>query len=49
MELLGHSQMRTTADVYSHVMLALAQEAAERMGAAIWGPIALSGNHAGTT
>lgn len=31
MELLGHSQMRTTTDIYSHVMPALAQEAADRM------------------
>src|SRR5215204_5498755 len=37
MELLGHSQMRTTTDVYSHVMPALAREAAETMGAALWG------------
>jgi hypothetical protein len=29
MELLGHSQMRTTMDIYSHVMPALAREAAE--------------------
>ena len=37
MELLGHAQMRTTTDTYSHVMPALAKEAAERMGAALWG------------
>lgn len=37
MELLGHSQMRTTTDVYSHVMPALAREAADQMGAALWG------------
>jgi integrase len=37
MELLGHSQMRTTTDTYSHVMPALAGEAAERMGDALWG------------
>lgn len=37
MELLGHSQMRTTTDTYSHVMPALAREAAERMGDALWG------------
>ncbi len=37
MELLGHSQMRTTTDIYSHVMPALAQEAADRMGATLWG------------
>jgi hypothetical protein len=33
MELLGHSQMRTTMDIYSQVMPALAREAADRMGA----------------
>jgi integrase len=38
MELLGHSQMRTTTDTYSHVMPALAREAADQMGAALWGP-----------
>jgi len=37
MELLGHSQMRTTTDTYSHVLPALAQEAADRMGDALWG------------
>ncbi len=31
MELLGHAQMRTTMDIYSHVMPALAREAADRM------------------
>ena len=31
MELLGHSQMRTTMDIYSHIMPALAREAADRM------------------
>ena len=29
MELLGHSAMSTTTDVYSHVMPALAQRAAD--------------------
>jgi integrase len=33
MELLGHSQMRTTMDIYSHVMPALAREAVDRVGA----------------
>jgi integrase len=28
MELLGHSQIRTTMDIYSHVMPALAREQA---------------------
>jgi len=36
MELLGHSQMRTTTDIYSHVMPALAQEAADRMARTLW-------------
>jgi integrase len=36
MELLGHSQMRTTTDIYSHVMPALAQEAADRMAKTLW-------------
>ena len=37
MELLGHAQMRTTTDTYSHVLPALAKEAADRMGDALWG------------
>jgi integrase len=37
MELLGHAQMPTTTDTDSHVMPALAQEAADRVGAALWG------------
>lgn len=37
MELLGHSQMRTTTDVYSHVLPALAREAADQMGRTLWG------------
>jgi integrase len=37
MELLGHAQMRTTTDTYSHVMPALAKEAADKMGTALWG------------
>lgn len=36
MELLGHSQMRTTTDIYSHVMPALAQEAADRITKTLW-------------
>jgi integrase len=39
MELLGHSQMRTTTDTYSHVMPALAREAADRMGSALFGAV----------
>ncbi|MBA2767954.1 MAG: tyrosine-type recombinase/integrase [Sporichthyaceae bacterium] len=37
MELFGHSQMRTTTDVYSHVLPALAEEAAQEMGGVLWG------------
>jgi len=36
MELLGHSQMRTTTDVYSHVMPALAREAADKLSTTLW-------------
>lgn len=36
MEVLGHAQMRTTTDTYSHVMPALGRDAAERMGRALW-------------
>jgi integrase len=32
MEVLGHAQMRTTTDTYSHVMPALGRDAADRMG-----------------
>ena len=39
MELLGHSQMRTTMDIYSHVMPALAREAADRMAAVLLNPL----------
>jgi hypothetical protein len=33
---LGHAQMRTTTDTYSHVMPALGRDAADRMGNALW-------------
>jgi integrase len=36
MEVLGHPQMRTTTDTYSHVMPALGKDAADRMGRAPW-------------
>jgi integrase len=36
MEVLGHAQMRTTTDTYSHVLPALGRDAAERMGNALW-------------
>ena len=35
MEVLGHSQMRTTTDIHSHVMPALGRDAADRMGKAL--------------
>ena len=37
MEMLGHVQMRTTADTDSHVKPALGRDAADRMGNALWG------------
>ena len=36
MEVLGHAQMRTTTDTYSHVMPALGRDAADRIGSALW-------------
>ena len=37
MDILGHSQISLTLGTYSHVVSELAQEAAERMGDALWG------------
>ena len=37
MQILGHSQITLTLGTYSHVVPELAQDAAERMGAALWG------------
>lgn len=37
MELLGHSQISTTMNIYTHVAPELQREAAERVGAALWG------------
>ena len=37
MELLGHSDIATTMNVYSHVAPEVQRDAAERMGAALWG------------
>ncbi len=37
MEILGHSQISLTLGTYSHVMPELAQDAANRMGALLWG------------
>jgi integrase len=36
-DMLGHSQTRVTSDTYQHVLPSLAQDAADRMGAALWG------------
>ena len=36
MEVLGHAQMRTTTDTYTHVLPALGRDAADRMGRALW-------------
>ncbi len=35
-QILGHSQIQLTLGTYSHVVPELAQEAADRMGAALW-------------
>ncbi|TFV67228.1 UNVERIFIED_ORG: site-specific integrase [Bacillus sp. AZ43] len=37
MEILGHSQIGLTLGTYSHVVPALAEDAARRMGEALWG------------
>jgi integrase len=37
MQILGHSQISLTVGTYSHVVPELAQDAAERMGEALWG------------
>jgi len=37
MELLGHSQISTTMNVYAHVAPELGRDAADRMGEALWG------------
>lgn len=37
MEVLGHSQIGLTLGTYTHVVPELAHEAADRMGAALWG------------
>ncbi len=44
MQILGHSQISLTLGTYSHVVPELATEAAELMGAALWGdPVAPTG------
>ncbi|HEV7726521.1 MAG TPA: tyrosine-type recombinase/integrase [Modestobacter sp.] len=51
MEVLGHSQMRTTTDTYSHVLPALGRDAADRMARRCGtelAPECSAGHHAGT-
>jgi len=36
MQVLGHSQISLTLGPYSHVMPELAEDAAERVGEALW-------------
>jgi integrase len=40
MEILGHSQITLTLGTYSHVVPELAEDAARRMGEALWGSLA---------
>lgn len=37
MEVLGHAQISTTMEIYSHVAPEFQREAADRMEQAIWG------------
>jgi integrase len=37
MEVLGHAQISTTLNIYTHVAPELQRDAAERMAAALWG------------
>jgi integrase len=39
MQILGHSQISLTLGTYSHVVPELAEDAAERMGQALWGEV----------
>ncbi|HSV67564.1 MAG TPA: tyrosine-type recombinase/integrase [Mycobacteriales bacterium] len=36
-DMLGHSQTRVTSDTYQHVLPAMAHDAADRIGTALWG------------
>ena len=47
MEILGHSQITLTLGTYSHVVPELARDAADKMGAALWGA-APNGHRNGT-
>ena len=37
MEVLGHSEIGTTANIYGHLTGELTRDATERVGRAIWG------------
>lgn len=44
MEVLGHSEIGTTANIYGHIMPELARDATERVGALLWAaPTAAAG------
>ena len=36
MEILGHAQISTTMNIYTHVAPELQREAADRLGSALW-------------
>lgn len=36
MEILGHSQISTTLNIYTHVAAEAQRDAVERIGAALW-------------
>ena len=42
MEILGHSQIAVTMNIYSHVLPAVEREAADRMNAALSGDVAVT-------
>lgn len=44
MEVLGHSEIGTTGNIYGHIMPELARDATERVGALLWAaPTAAAG------
>jgi integrase len=47
MQILGHSQISLTLGTYSHVVPELARDAADRMGAALWGNAGTAENRNG--
>lgn len=42
MELLGHADIGTTANIYAHVLPSLNRDASDRMSALLFGPVATS-------